>query len=269
MFSFNRYVNLVVDDLRTDAKSQLVQLLATIGVVGAIVAFTAYNHRYFYTYLDHYGNELDYMIPSEIGIFSIAIMIIGAMCGANMFNTLKNKTSRISYLTRPASDMEKYASRFTIFIVLFPIIMLMGLEAIDILRNILTRLLVTDLVPGRVQFLTPSDLHDWQVVVVFASAYFSTQSLFALGSTIWPKRAAVYTFLSLVVLTIAMSIWGAVLTDIFFSSDKTYGWDNTYDKETVGNFWTAAFAAFSFLTCLINYTVAYFRFKEIEIIQRW
>ena len=79
MFSFNRYVNLVVDDLRTDAKSQLVQLLSTIGVVGAIIAFTAYNNRYNYTRLESWWGNYDNMIQSEIGIFTIAIMIIGAM----------------------------------------------------------------------------------------------------------------------------------------------------------------------------------------------
>lgn len=90
------------------------------------------------------------------------------------------------------------------------------------------------------------------------------QSFFFLGSVVWPKNALVKTFAAgisiMVVYTLfAITLGKAVLPDNFYMADSNFS------DETARTLVTS----FNFMLVLFNWVIAYFRFKESEIINRW
>ena len=96
------------------------------------------------------------------------------------------------------------------------------------------------------------------------SAYFFAQSLFVLGSSIWPKNSFVKTFSAIVVIAIVYIAIGSVLAKMLFEG-RSGGVNQTISDETM----TLSSTVIFFAMAVFNWIVAYFRFKESEIINRW
>jgi hypothetical protein len=102
------------------------------------------------------------------------------------------------------------------------------------------------------------------VVGIFLSCYFFLQSFFLLGSTVWPKNALIKTFAAGVCIfvsyiLIAVLCLKAILPNNFFMTEPYI------DREASGG-WLIFITSFF---ALFNWVLAYFRFKESEIINRW
>ena len=91
--------------------------------------------------------------------------------------------------------------------------------------------------------------------------YFFCQSSFVLGSTIWPKNAFLKTFVAGAIIFITYVLFILWMNDLF---DIGTTLDRSLDKERV---WITLAIVFS-ICALFNWTLAYFRLKESEIINR-
>ncbi|KAB4204560.1 hypothetical protein GAQ04_14465, partial [Bacteroides uniformis] len=102
------------------------------------------------------------------------------------------------------------------------------------------------------------------VVGIFLSCYFFLQSFFLLGSTVWPKNALIKTFAAGVCIfvsyiLIAVLCLETILPNNFFMTEP-------YINREASSDWLIFITSFF---ALFNWVLAYFRFKESEIINRW
>ena len=98
------------------------------------------------------------------------------------------------------------------------------------------------------------------------AVYFCRQSFFVLGSVIWPKRSFVNTCVALVCISIAYITVGVIVAKVFAEQFKVHVINGIYSSEDSFSFVVISLCSF---IALFNWTLAYFRFKESEIINRW
>ena len=108
--------------------------------------------------------------------------------------------------------------------------------------------------------------HKTYELTLVLSIYCFVQSLFVLGSSVWPKNSFLKTFVSVTIIVLIYVLVGMLVGDMLFSgSSKDYGYIfSSITKEQVTVMVTVGFMLFAF----VNWTLAYFRFKESEIVQR-
>ena len=90
------------------------------------------------------------------------------------------------------------------------------------------------------------------------------QSLFVLGSSIWPKNSFLKTFASGTIIGMVYFAVGALVSKVLLESGRYYSGGVLESKETT--LWIVIVAGIFF--ALVNWVLAYFRFKESEIINR-
>ena len=130
------------------------------------------------------------------------------------------------------------------------------------LKDIISSTPLSHLV-GKEQFWTV--FADCNYFMLGISAYFFVQSLFVLGSSIWPKNSFVKTFSAIVVVAIIYIAIGSALAKILFEARGVHGVNQDISDEAMTLWTTIIF----FGMAIFNWVVAYFRFKESEIINRW
>ena len=96
------------------------------------------------------------------------------------------------------------------------------------------------------------------------SGYFFVQSLFVLGSSIWPKNSFLKTFAAGTVIVMVYFLVGILMSKILLENGQYYSGGIFESKDTI--WWIIIVAGIFF--ALVNWTLAYFRFKESEIINR-
>ena len=170
---------------------------------------------------------------------------------------------------------EKFFSRWLVSIVVLLVVFFITFELADY-----TRVLVYSLIyPDVKEVILPVNLGDlvgsgkrWYLfhktyeLTLVLSIYCFVQSLFVLGSSVWPKNSFLKTFVSVTIIVLIYVLVGMLVGDMLFSgSSKDYGYIfSSITKEQVTVMVTVGFMLFAF----VNWTLAYFRFKESEIVQR-
>lgn len=89
------------------------------------------------------------------------------------------------------------------------------------------------------------------------------QSTFMLGSTIWPKNSMVKTVCAVGIIGLALTMFSIFCAQLFLNPRTSY--DIGLSEEAVR---AITWVLISLYT-LVNYVIAYFRYREIELIQRW
>ena len=243
------------------------------------------------------GNVPDPMWHSELTAFLVIWIVACVFCCA-FYSQLTKKKERISLFTCPASNFEKFATSFIIFVILFPILVFIFFlfadamrvwvygatsEGVACIHYISPRFLLSfgcdmkyfdiDLYAGSI---SPTDkaamLEFYRIagIVKFSMILFGgllLQALFALGCSVWPKNSYIKTGCFLMIFGIATSIlfyWGI---RTFYGTDfniipRDFGIKNEITQIVI---WDCV------ALCIIIFTwvISYLRFKEWEIIKRW
>ncbi len=189
---------------------------------------------------------------------------------------LKEKAGRIRYLTLPASDFEKYLSRWLMYTVGFTLAYLLVFKLADwtlVLLSLLTspdHSLVSVSLSGSLGRIGQGSFALASLVGLGSLML----SLMMLGSTLWPKHTAGKTlaalvgvwFLHIVVFAVVMKLCVSnAIADhpqasfILFENSRY-----VFSDEAL---WV--WIILLYLFALFNWVLAYFRFKESEIIHRW
>ena len=190
--------------------------------------------------------------------------------------SMKNKTSRLSTLMTPSTPFEKFFSRWLISTIVFLVVFLIAFKLADY-----TRVMVYSLIyPEVKEVILPVNLGDlvgsgkrwflfnetYQLILVL-SIYCFVQSLFVLGSSVWPKNSFLKTFVSVTIIVLIYVLMGMLTGNMLFhgNNNKDYGYIfSSFTEQQVFTLGTIAFMFFA----LVNWVLAFFRFKESEIIQR-
>jgi magnesium-transporting ATPase (P-type) len=276
-FSLPRFVNLCRKEVVENWKSNL---LRTVLVFGVMVIVFLWNGYFEYRHVDpvHFiSRYTDYDSVWRFVLHSFFFFLFGFGCLSASFTMekMKNKTGRLSALMTPATSFEKFFSGWLISTIVFLIVFLLAFKLADY-----TRILVFSLIyPDLAQAMFPVNLCDlvgenrsfhvfremYQLEFVL-SLYLFVQSLFVLGSSIWPKKSFIKTFAAVVLIVLIYMVVGTFLGSLLFEQDTLYRFPlaDYLNENQIFNM----ISVFLVFFALFNWILSYFRFKESEIIQR-
>lgn len=256
IFDFGRFGDCLMRDLRLNGKSWMLKALMMLGVTTLLLIFATN---------PYVGplSMLDYTEKQAKGAFIIFRFCGSAFCALGASMLMENMTTkglRLNTLMSPASNLEKYLSRFLICIVGVTVAFIICFAIADAIR-VLYILQYYGEVDG-LRYIGPFGVQAFAENQFFLWGFLiALQATFALGSTIWPKNSFLKTFGAIIILLIAFFL----IDDQVFSAIFKKGSYVSMPGETLGTVFVTVCAIWA-VFCHIT---AYFRFKESEIIHRF
>lgn len=270
-FDLHRFVNVCRKEMVESWKANMLRVVLMYGVLAIALIWNAYF-------------EYDVsrsMEAIEEGVWSFGIVaflcgiaVMGCLSASFTMERMRTKTNRMAMLMTPATMFEKFFARWVVFTFGFLVVYLVAYKLADWTRVLAFMAKYPGMdsisqvplysymvhVPG-VEHCTAFDSSDELLVGV--SGYFFFQSCFVLGSSIWPKNAFLKTFTAGVIVVIVYVLIGALLVKLLFVGSYV-----DMDQPSEDAVRTLVMVLF-FMMTLVNWILAYFRFKESEIINRW
>ena len=245
-FSLPRFMNLCRKEMVESWKSNVLRIVLLYGVMTVVLVWNGY-----FAYRTHDSVrflERHMEADPAWGFILIAFLWFlfgfGCLSGSLTMEKMKSKTN----ITFELADY----TRVLVYSLIYP----------DV-KEVILPVNLGDLVgSGKRWYL----FHKTYELTLVLSIYCFVQSLFVLGSSVWPKNSFLKTFVSVTIIVLIYVLVGMLVGDMLFSgSSKDYGYIfSSITKEQVTVMVTVGFMLFAF----VNWTLAYFRFKESEIIQR-
>lgn len=185
-----------------------------------------------------------------------------------------NKPKCIDFMMTPASTLEKYAARCIIYIVGFFIVAMIGITLIDGVQYFTSVLLkhnVNESIFFTFRYMSFDSAENIAILLVIASSYLVSQSLFTLGGVVWPKHGIWITLAYIIVMTLAINVFAQLAFYIVCQHVEIIRFRLLFDidNEITQEFILFSIFAVNLAVTAFNYTLAYFRLKEAEIVQRW
>lgn len=271
-FSLPRFMNLCRKEMVENWRSNVLRMVLMYGVMAVVMVWNGYfEYRYW-----HSGQIEDPAWTFLLVVFIWSLWGFGCLSASFTMEKMKTKTSRTSMLMVPATPFEKFFSRWFVFTVVFLIIFLISYKLADYTRFIIYSLAY----PEEKDFIIPVDLSHLvgerktyytlcRTGLQFGallSAYFFVQSLFVLGSSIWPKNSFLKTFASGTVIAIVYFLLAVFMSKMFLENGNYYS-ENVFTGMSEDTAMSIMIVVGIFFT-LMNWTLAYLRFKESEIVNR-
>ncbi|OJV42887.1 MAG: hypothetical protein BGO29_06895 [Bacteroidales bacterium 36-12] len=281
-FNISRFALVLGKDFQEGWKRYSLQFLVMLGIMIVVLTWISlYAYSNIYTY-EHNGvtySSIDTLDLRLLLAGTVMFLGFGIVFTSTLMEPMRSKIQRISYLSMPATDFEKFFSRWLIVSVGYVVAFFIALWFADALRIMITsmrhpgvdvsfldlsKMIAPEGYTGQSKYLSYSR----QVFVVLLSLYIFIQSLFVLGATFWEKASFIKTFSAvaiIVTLFILLCRWAIIHSyandgDGFGVMIESLGDEN---------------AQMLVLTCIflflavVNWVVAGLRFRESEIIQRW
>lgn len=271
-FSLPRFMNLCRKEMVENWRSNVLRMVLMYGVMAVVMVWNGYfEYRYW-----HSGQIEDPAWTFLLVVFIWSLWGFGCLSASFTMEKMKTKTSRTSMLMVPATPFEKFFSRWFVFKVVFLVIFLISYKLADYTRFIIYSLAY----PEEKDFIIPVDLSHLvgerktyytlcRTGLQFGallSAYFFVQSLFVLGSSIWPKNSFLKTFASGTVIAIVYFLLAVFMSKMFLENGNYYS-ENVFTGMSEDTAMSIMIVVGIFFT-LMNWTLAYLRFKESEIVNR-
>lgn len=261
-FSFRRMMSLTGKIVMEQPKMFLMRMLLLFGSLSIGAVFIGMVHWENYRF-DRCTN--DPAIDGEQVFFMMALFVIGCVYTSMAFNESRNKAGRISTLMLPARYAEKYMARFIIYIPVYIVMFVIAMWFADAMRVLAVSIFNTDALPSRIHFLTIEE-DDYSEVSHILACFLIVQSFYWLGAILWPRNSLIKSFA-------AMSVLGALYTAVtpllFYLIIGPHNnicgvpWLEKLNPGEDSVMW-----AIAAVICTVNYTLAYMRLKESEVIQR-
>lgn len=274
-----RFMNLCRKEMVENWKSNVLRIVLIYGVMTIVFlwnGYLEYRHSDSVHYLiDHVG--YDDVWRFVLMAFFFFLFGFGCLSASFTMEKLKNKTGRISALMTPATPFEKFFSNWLVSTIVFLIVFLIAFKLADYTRVLVYSLIYPDiakailpvnlnaLVRGNVPELDYHVFSEKYQLTFVLSLYWFVQSLFVLGSSVWPKNSFIKTFAVVAVIVLIYMVVGIFLTSVLFEKEILYRSPfSDFGKEKIFGIISVILI---FIT-LFNWILSYFRFKESEVIQR-
>ncbi len=268
-FNFNRVGLLVKKDISENGNSLLMKIGLMYGVIILVSILIGFGYSANYSVDSNALRELRFLHEGEdpawdmqMGMYSFFFFLFGCLSAASVFENMKNRASRLSTLMVPATMLEKYISRMLLCLIAFIPVFLLGCWIGESVRYALISLIH----PGSelVKYMSMSylwqyfsDSDFWEVILAFMFWH----SIYTLGSSIWPKNSFLKTFVAICIILLVLAVVLLIIAFVLFDFDKKYD-SVLFDEPT-----SLGYVGIGFMI-LFNYSLAYFRSTESEIIQR-
>ena len=268
-FSFPRFANYFKKVLVEDRKRLLQRIITVFGllvVFGAIISDSCYQHYMEALKIGIVRSEIDPAIDGLMPLFVFGLFIGCALSASFIMEPMSSKTSRIYALMLPATSFEKYFVRWFIYTIGYLVVYYLLFLLVDVMRVCVFSVVYPEI--DIITFLNPYAeivaLRDDAPLGFIVSLYLLLQSIFVLGSSLWPKYAFLKTFTAYTILGMAFSAFFAGLMNLFNRPGNSYIMPVLSED-----------ACFLIATCgillvtLFFWWLAYKRFKEMEVVNRW
>ena len=268
-FSFPRFANYFKKVLVEDRKRLLQRIITVFGllvVFGAIISNSCYQHYMEALKIGIVRSEIDPAIDGLMPLFVFGLFIGCALSASFIMEPMSSKTSRIYALMLPATSFEKYFVRWFIYTIGYLVVYYFLFLLVDVMRVCVFSVVYPEI--DIITFLNPYAeivaLRDDAPLGFIVSLYLLLQSIFVLGSSLWPKYAFLKTFTAYTILGMAFSAFFAGLMNLFNRPGNSYIMLELSDD-----------TLFLIATCgvmmvtLFFWWLAYKRFKEMEVVNRW
>ena len=268
-FSFPRFANYFRKVLVEDRKRLLQRIITVFGllvVFGAIISDSCYQHYMEALKIGIVRNEIDPAIDGLMPLFVFGLFIGCALSASFIMEPMSSKTARIYALMLPATSFEKYFVRWFIYTIGYLVVYYFLFLLVDVMRVCVFSVVYPEI--DIITFLNPYAeivaLRDDVPLGFIVSLYLLLQSIFVLGSSLWPKYAFLKTFTAYTILGMAFSAFFAGLMNLFNRPGNSYVMP-VLSEDTL----------FLIATCgvmmvtLFFWWLAYKRFKEMEVVNRW
>lgn len=273
-FNTPRFVNLCRKEMVENWRSNVLRMVLMYGVMTVVMIWNGY-----FEYRNGVATSAkDDPAWSFVLVSSMwGLSVFGCLSASFTMERMKTKTGRLSVLMTPATSFEKFFSRWFVSTVVFLVVFLIAFKMADY-----TRVLVYSLKYPEISqiastpfshFIEPvetsravADYYLFSSARQFAMSiayYFFFQSLFVLGSSIWPKNAFIKTFVAGVVIIIIYVLLGTAMSELLFKEGYFY-FSSEPSLETIH----CVIMLSAILATIVNWILAYVRFKESEIINR-
>ena len=280
IFNIKRFGLVFRKDIMEGWKRYLLMFLTMLGIIALMLTWNYWEH---YRYIEDTGNQSPWINNRILINLSLMFGAFGLIFASTFMSPMNSKTKRITYLVCPSSDFEKYFTRWIIVTIVYIVSFFIAMWVADALRVAICSARYPDLDVAFVdltKLIDPSV--DWKgggyvfpqyLFIMFVSIYLLFQSLFVLGSTFWEKVSFVKTFTvgALIVLSFVLLCRWAIL--LFYGELEGFGNvlnsfepidKKNLDKERALLYISCVISVFT----LANWVLAFFRFRESEIIKR-
>lgn len=268
-FSFPRFANYFKKVLVEDRKRLLQRIITVFGllvVFGAIISDSCYQHYMEALKIGIVRSEIDPAIDGLMPLFVFGLFIGCALSASFIMEPMSSKTSRIYALMLPATSFEKYFVRWFIYTIGYLVVYYLLFLLVDVMRVCVFSVIYPEI--DIITFINPYAeivaLRDEVPLGFVVSLYLLLQSIFVLGSSLWPKYAFLKTFTAYTILGMAFSAFFAGIMNLFNRPGNSYIMPELSDD-----------TLFLIATCgvmmvtLFFWWLAYKRFKEMEVVNRW
>jgi len=278
IFNIRRFGLVLSKDFREKWKKYGLQFLTIFGILAVILTLNLYN-SYSYVHENRVNNVYDSVKLLQIASF--LFLGFGIFYASTMMEQMREKTTRIAHLSMPASHFEKFSSRWLIVTIGYIIAFFIALWLADAVRIAVLSYKYPDLNFQLIDFKVLIDpkinsgnyvFYSKHFFLLCISFYALLHSLFMLGTTFWEKASFIKTFsaiVAIVLLFLLVNHW--VIKIAYHNFNGFDGFGRAFDlyfghfkEKTVMTFVSVVFAVFTF----VNWTLAFFRFHESEIINR-
>lgn len=280
-FSMSRFVSLCRKEMIESWKVNLLRFVMMYGILTIIFVWNGYFEYHNPGWVIDKGTAHDPCWEFVLVIFLWALVIMGILSASFTMERMKTRTSRTTMLMTPATMFEKFFSRWLVFTFGFFIVYLIAFKLADWTRVAVYTVSYPELkeiiATTPLSYLVGNDRYageaimwrvfeDYESFMLAVSGYLFVQSLFVLGSTVWPKNSFIKTFSALMLIIILfMGVQVAMRHILFAGKNGFFDASVIFSREAIEIYLTLFF----FALAIFNWVVAYFRFKESEIINRW
>lgn len=264
-FSFSRFGKLFRKEILENWKLYVLGILTMYGIMTIALLWSAcpeYN-----SYNPSFGSD-----DLNTHVFTLVFWMWswwGFMClGTSFaFRAMKSKTKRITTLMTPATNFEKFFLRWLIYVLFLPLLVFLSMKLADC-----TRVFICSMIYSEVPFIEVTQFkyfvdqgdggyslcHNWSQGSLLILVNLYIQSLFLLGSIVWPANAFVKTLVALLIIGFVY-YWIGIISSHFIEGAE------------LRNFSLLVFQwghVPLLVLSIINWTLAYFRLSESEVIHR-
>lgn len=251
-------------------KTNLLRIGLMYGIMTVIFVWAGYFN---YDYMLPGPDVYDPTVNTALNVFAWFGLICGCISASFTMENLKSKTGRLSALMIPATPFEKYFSRWFVSTVVFIVVFIIAFLLADYTRVLIYSIAYPEqnVVVAKLSYIFSNHKDygiEWnsgtkiRVSILF---YFFMQSCFVLGSSIWPKNALIKTFVAGFFMLLLYGFAVAGIAYLFFE-------ETSFSSRSLPVGYESALGTLVYIVTiffiLLNWTLAYFRFKETEIINR-
>ena len=200
------------------------------------------------------------VVTDILGSFNVFYFLMAATLAASVtFRGFGRKTTAASELMLPASDTEKFLSRWLITVPCTLLMLTAGAYAGDFLAAIVAKIIFS--IGYRGTFGWSNYVMESLDLPMFVASLLFVQSFFFLGSLLWPRFSWCKSLIFLILfLALCVSVVLAVIYSFRFAPDMRMQLNIIGRDELI---------VIMLVLTVINYIISFFRFREVEIINRW